>query len=94
MRNLIASPAPVVNTLQSGEFSRTPQDVIHEKNLTGLALAITPIRSLIFEPTGGDGAIADQQFTVTTRTNNIDFGDGLSVLRDRASNTTESKDSR
>ena len=53
MRNHIASPAPVVNTLQSGGFNRTPQDVVHEKNLTGLALAITPIWSLTFEPTGG-----------------------------------------
>ena len=48
MRNHIASPAPVVDNLRSGGFSKTSQDVAHEINLIGLALAITPIRSLTF----------------------------------------------
>jgi hypothetical protein len=94
MRNHIASLAPVVGNLGSGRFSKTPQDVAHEIDLTGLALAITPIRSLTFEPTDGDGTTNDQEFTVIRRTNNIVSEDGLSLLRERACNTTESKDSR
>ena len=66
----------------------------HEIDLTGLALAITPIRSLTFEPMDGDGTTDDQEFAVTTRTNNIVSEDGLSLLREMACNTTESKDSR
>jgi hypothetical protein len=91
MRNHIASLAPVVGNLGSCEFSRTPQDVAHEIDLIGLALAITSIRSLIFEPMDGDETTDDQEFAMTTRTNNIVFEDGFSLLRERACNTTESK---
>jgi hypothetical protein len=94
MRNHIASPAPVVGNLGSGGFSRTPQDVAHEIDLTGLALAIIPIRSLTFEPTDGDGTTDDQEFAMTTRTNNIVSEDGLSLLGENACKTIESKDSR
>jgi hypothetical protein len=83
-----------MRNLGSGGFNGTPQNVAHERNLIGLALAITPIRSLTFEPTDGDGTTDDQKFTVTTRTNNIVSEDGLSLLCERAWNTTESKDSR
>ena len=84
----------LVDEVVAGGFIRTPHDVAYEKNLTGLALAITPIRSLVFEPMGGNGTVDDQKFAVTTRTNNIISGDGLSLLRERADNTTETKDSR
>lgn len=73
----IVNPAPVVSDLASGGFSRMPQDVAHQMDLTSLAQAITPIRSLIFEPSDGDGAASFQGFTVTIRTKNIVFGGGL-----------------
>jgi len=91
MRNYIASLAPVVGNFGSGGFSRTPQDVAHGIDLTSLALAITPIRLLTFEPTDGDGTTDDQDFEMTRRANNIVSEDGLSLLRERAYNTIESK---
>ena len=94
MCNHIANHAPVVGNLRFGGFSRTPKDVAHEIDLTGLALAITPIQSLTFEPGDGGGTADDQEFIVTTRTNNIASEDGLLLLRERACNTTESKESR
>ena len=90
----IASPALVVGNLGYGGFSRTPQDVAYEVDLTGLALAIIPIRSLTFEPTDGNGITNDQEFAVTTRTNTIVSEDGLSQLGESACKTTESKDNR
>jgi hypothetical protein len=94
MRNHITSHAPVVGNLGSSGFSRTLQDVAHEIDLIGLALAVTPARSLTFEPTNGDGTTDDQEFVVTTRTNNSVSEDGLLLLCERTCNTTESKDSR
>jgi hypothetical protein len=91
MRNYIVSLAPVVDNFGSGGFSKMPQDVAHEIDLTSLALAITPIRLLTFEPTDGDGTTDDQEFAMTRRTNNIVSEDGLSLLRERAYNTIESK---
>jgi hypothetical protein len=80
-----------VGNFGSGGFSRTPYDVAHEIDLTSLAWVITPIRLLTFEPTDGDGAIDDQEFAMTRRTNNIVSEDGLSLLCERAYNTIESK---
>jgi hypothetical protein len=91
MRNYIASLVPVVGNFGSNGFSITPHDVAHEIDLTSLALAITPIRLLTFEPTDGDGTTDDQEFAMTRRTNNIVSEDGLSLLREKAYNTIESK---
>ena len=90
MRNHIASPAPVVGNIGSGGFSRTPQDVAHEIDFTGLALVIIPRRSLIFKPTDGNETTDDQEFAVTTRTNHIVSEDGLSLLGESACKATGS----
>ena len=94
MRNHISSPTPIVGNLGSGGFSRTPQDVAHEIDFTGFALVIIPIWSLTFEAMEGDKTIDDQEFTVTTRTNNIVSDNGLSLIGESACKATEKKSSR